>query len=71
MTKLPTSKAPQRGEPDVIIRERIKEKLSKVRSRGYLQEGTVLSLTSFFTVPKGEDDVRVVYSHLPVKSAPV
>jgi hypothetical protein len=53
---------PQRGEPDPKIRLKVKEKLAKVRRKGYLAEGLVKSLTSFFTVPKGDDDVRVVYN---------
>jgi hypothetical protein len=39
----------------------IKSKLSKVWSKGYIIPGNVLSLTSFFIVPKGEGDVRMVY----------
>jgi hypothetical protein len=37
-------------------------KLEKVRARGYLEEGHVHALTSFFIVPKGDRDVRVVYN---------
>jgi hypothetical protein len=40
----------------------VQEKLAKVRRKGYLVEGHVRALTSFFTVPKGDDDVRVVYN---------
>jgi hypothetical protein len=36
--------------------------LLKVRAKGYLAEGPVKSLTPFFTVPKGNQDVRVVYN---------
>jgi len=53
---------PQLGEPDPHIRAKVKEKLGKVRRKGYLTAGHVKSLTSFFTVPKGDDDVRVVYN---------
>jgi hypothetical protein len=36
-------------------------KLQKVRRLGYLVPGPVRSLTSFFSVPKGMDDIRMVY----------
>ena len=53
---------PQRGEPDPLIREQVRKKLAKVREKGYLDVGPVRALTSFFTVPKGDSDVRVVYN---------
>lgn len=53
---------PQLGESDPKIRVKVQEKLEKVQRKGYLAEGHVQSLTSFFTVPKGDDDVRVVYN---------
>jgi len=53
---------PQRGEPDPYIREQVKLKLEKVRHKGYLAKGHVRALTSFFTVPKGDKDFRVVYN---------
>ena len=45
------------------IHEQMKVKLSKVRDRRYVVGPTdsVHSLTSFFAVPKGDDDVRMVY----------
>jgi hypothetical protein len=43
-------------------RSKIKEKLRKVRAKEYLVPGAVRSLTSFFTVPKGTTDVRIVYN---------
>jgi len=45
----------------VIVKEAVKLKLQKVRLRRYIAKGTVVSLTSFFSVPKGEDDIRMVY----------
>jgi hypothetical protein len=39
----------------------MKSKLAKVRSKGYIIPGSVLPITSFFTVPKGEGNVRMVY----------
>eukprot|EP00957_Ditylum_brightwellii_P045994 3489095-Ditylum_brightwellii.AAC.1 len=46
---------------DQNIKDRVKLKLSKVILRGYLALGAVLNLTSYFHVPKGEDDIRMVY----------
>ena len=39
----------------------MKAKLSNIRLKGYLEKGSVLSLTSYFAVPKGPDDIRMVY----------
>ncbi len=36
-------------------------KLVKVVRRGYIQTGQICSLTGFFAVPKGENDIRMVY----------
>jgi hypothetical protein len=36
-------------------------KLEAVRAKGYIAEGDVRSLTSYFAVPKGSDDIRMVY----------
>ena len=41
--------------------EMIKKKVYKVRSRRYISGVTVLRLTALFYVPKGEDDIRLVY----------
>jgi hypothetical protein len=53
---------PQRGEPDPAVRDLITKKLFKIRARGYVQPGYVRALTSFFSVPKGEEDIRLVYN---------
>ena len=37
------------------------EKVALVIERGYLEEGKVKNLTSYFAVPKGLGDIRVVY----------
>eukprot|EP00980_Cylindrotheca_fusiformis_P030894 scaffold25597_cov206-Cylindrotheca_fusiformis.AAC.4 len=54
-------KRPQPKGRDAKQHELIKKKLGKVRERRYVVAGTVDSLTSFFAVPKGEDDIRMVY----------
>ncbi len=52
---------PQRSEHDETIRDRVREKLANVRFKRYIASGAVLSLTSYFAVPKGEEDIRIVY----------
>jgi hypothetical protein len=54
-------KRPQRAENNPVLRARVKEKLDKVLQRRYFEVGLVKSLTTLFGVPKGEDDMRVVY----------
>jgi hypothetical protein len=58
---LPSYKQPQRKETDAKQREQVANKLNNVRDKGYIQAGTVLILTSFFAVPKGTTDIRMVY----------
>ena len=41
--------------------DNLKKKIKKVSQRGYIEEGHVKSLISYFAVPKGEGDIRVVY----------
>jgi hypothetical protein len=57
----PRYKKPQKGTKDAATRAKIIKKLKKVRTRRYIAPGFVTSLTSFFAVPKGEDDIRMVY----------
>lgn len=58
---LPNTKRPQRREHDEDIRRRMRGKVAQVRDRRYITRGYVKSLTSFFAVPKGIQDVRMVY----------
>jgi hypothetical protein len=58
---MPNYRVPQRAEKNPQLKGMIKSMLSKVRSKGCITSGNVLSLTSFFTLPKGEGDVRIVY----------
>jgi len=57
----PSWKVPQRYEKDEIIRNAVRVKLEKVRRLEYIKPGRVKSLTSYFAVPKGESDIRMVY----------
>jgi hypothetical protein len=58
---LPSYKRPQPHEKNSEVRAKVKEKLNTVRKRKYISKGHVRILTSYFCVPKGEDDVRIVY----------
>jgi len=60
-TRVPRWQVPQRAERDEIKREKMKAKLEKVRCLGYIRPGRVDSLTSYFSVPKGDSDIRMVY----------
>ena len=52
----------QPDDKDQASKERAGKKLQKVLNRGYIDPDTVVqSLMSFFYVPKGEDDIRMVY----------
>ena len=59
--KQPTSRKPQPPVLDTNVRKRMTTKLAKVRNRGYVAPGFVKSLIRFFAVPKGMDDIRMVY----------
>jgi hypothetical protein len=50
---------PPEKNPDVVVA--VQNKFEKFRSRGYVTNGNVESLTCFFAVPKGEGDIRLVF----------
>jgi hypothetical protein len=58
---LPAYMCPQPYEKNAAVRQKVTEKLLTVRRKHYITKGTVKSLTSFFSVPKGEKDMRMVY----------
>jgi hypothetical protein len=58
----PKYKKSQRDISDPEVKTKVSAKLDKVRARGYISPGIVESLTAFFAVPKGEDDIRLVYN---------
>jgi len=58
---LPNYRTCQPPEHNPEVREQVAKKLSKFRDRGYMERGAVKSLTPYFTVPKGDGDVRVVF----------
>jgi hypothetical protein len=49
---------PQRDIKDPATKLRVIGKVTKVRLRRYIGPGFVVSLTAFFHVPKGEDDLH-------------
>jgi len=57
----PKYRRPQRGEKDPNVHAQIKAKLLNVIGKGYIAHGRVSSLTSYFGVPKGPTDIRMVY----------
>ncbi len=52
---------PQHYERNLILRNQIRAKLQTPIAQGYIGPGTVKSLTSYFSVPKGSDDIHMVY----------
>ena len=60
-SKLPRYHRKQDLPRDKTILRRITEKIQKVYLRGCITVGLVISLTSFFHVPNGEDNIRMVY----------
>lgn len=57
----PLYRRAQKPERNPRLKELILKKLNKVRHRGYITPDVVVALTAFFAVPKGEDDIRMVY----------
>ena len=47
--------------PDKESRTRVAEKLAKAIERDYITPGPVKSLTKYHAVPKGDNDIRMVY----------
>ena len=58
---LPQWKIPQHKETNPEQRELIRETFTTVRSKGYISPGPMVSLTSYFSVPKGDSDIRLMY----------
>jgi hypothetical protein len=58
---LPHYTRPQPFEKDAQVRRKVAAKLEVVRDKRYVCKGTVTSLTSYFSVPKGDQDIRLVY----------
>jgi len=52
---------PQRPERNEDVRSKMEAKINSVLAKGYIAQGEVCSLTAYFSVPKGSDDIRMVY----------
>ena len=50
-------RAPKKSKNLVLVQNKLKD----VRKKGYIAKGEVISVTSLFDVPKGNDDIRLVY----------
>jgi hypothetical protein len=61
-SELPNCKTKQSVPRDKKVLELVKKKLGDVRNKGYIASGRVKSVTSFFEVAKGDDDIRMVYN---------
>ena len=59
--KLPKYKKPQTVTKDPRARDQVEKKINKVRRRRYIKLGLVKSITAYFDVPKGDDDICMVY----------
>lgn len=60
--KAPRNRRGQQTIKDPDLLDKIKRKVLKVVDRDYIGPGSVVSLMDYFDVPKGEDDVRIVYN---------
>ena len=58
--KLPANHRAQR-KPPLAYLPLVAEKIANVRDKGYIVSGLVRSLTTYFQVPKGAEDLRMVY----------
>ena len=61
-TKLPNCKDKQKAPKDPDTLKLVQRKLRDVRWKQYIDKGEVKSVTSFFDVPKGDGDIRMVYN---------
>ena len=59
--ELPRFRKPQRETKDPPTLQKVIDKITKVRKRGYIEQGPAESLTHMFSVSKG-DDIRLVYN---------
>jgi hypothetical protein len=57
----PKYRRAQRDIKDEEVKAKVIAKLTKVRERGYISPGMAESLTAFFEVEKGDDDICLVY----------
>jgi hypothetical protein len=58
----PKHVVPQKDEPDPSKKENIRLIFLKALAKRYFEYGDAASLTQFFAVAKGEEDIRMVYN---------
>jgi hypothetical protein len=58
--RAPINETPQPDTKDPAMKDAMRKKLQRVRKRAHLVAAFAVSLTSFFWVAKGEDDIRLV-----------
>lgn len=58
----PCYRRSQRRENNHDLAMKIGKKLIQVRDHRYVEKGHVKSLTTYFSVPKGEDVIHIVYN---------
>ena len=51
----------QPRESDPVIRDKVRHKIQNIRDKRYILPGSVSNVTSYFAVPKGDSDIRLVY----------
>jgi hypothetical protein len=61
MSSPPEYRRAQKDERDEKVKQLVIKKLEHSRERKYIEAGDVRSFMSFFSVSKGEDDIRMVY----------
>ena len=52
---------PQRKYKFPTVSLKLSNKIRKMVNRGYIKEGVILNMTSFFSVPKLTEDIRMVF----------
>ena len=60
--KLPAYNARDKSIADSVKRQQVQSKVDKIRKTQYIDEGPVISTIDVFDVPKGSDDIRLVYN---------
>ena len=60
-SELPQYSKRQKAPKKAKILKLVQDKLMDVREKGYIAKGEVISVTSLFDVPKGDNDIRLVY----------
>ena len=58
---LPSFTAGQRLPSNPAVRQKLLDKLQVPRTKRYIVPGDVKSRTGYFDVPKGKNDIRIVY----------